>query len=248
MKKLEVSHNAMILGRGVVELKDAGKVVGYRLSGASEARVSAMWSYYRLHREAFQASDSMIVASGGYGHFAENQVPPPEQHREGRKIADILIHYGIPHHLIEVESDSTTTAKNFQRTIEAGFFEGKVFNNENPLLVVASRRHGEQRGVPLARAAFGINEHGGVGLLVAEAGSYLEYAKEYMGGLAVQKALKEVRPAPFNADDMGAVGNRYHDLISSPLSLAYLGTTGAVVEGWQVMSDRRPEPVLTAQL
>jgi hypothetical protein len=222
MERLATTNKAIILGRGVDEIKENGVVVDYRLSPDTTARAHAMIGYYRRHEQTFKAKDSMIVASGGYARLAGGQTPPPEDKREGKLTADMLMSYGVPHNIIETELLSGSTTENFQHTIDAGFFNGEVFSAFNPLIVVASLPHGRERGVPIARAGFGIDDHAGVGVLAAERDPLKMTMMERIGGLATNKAIADVQPQPFNADDMAAVGERFEELIGSRIHVAKL--------------------------
>lgn len=222
MEKLGISNKAIILGRGVTEIKENDVVVDYRLNPASENRVSAMAAYYQRHESAFRSKDSIIVASGGYARLAGGQTPPPNNHREGRKMADLLISYGVPHGLIETEINSGSTTENFQYIIEEGFFQKTVFDATNPLILVASKPHGQERGAPLARVGFGIEDWAGVGVLIAEAEPLVTRIKERIGGLATNISIQEIQPQPYSVDDMAAVGERFEELIATKADLAKL--------------------------
>jgi hypothetical protein len=215
MKKLEVSNNAILLGRGVDKLNEENFV----LSSASEARAGAMVLYYNLHRDAFRSKDAMIVASGGYARLSAQQAAPPHTQREGRKMADMLVENGVPSSIIEIEVESGSTTENYEKVIEAGFFEGKKFTAQNPLLVGASIPQGRYRGVPLARAGFGIEDHTGVGVLAGEKETPIVAFRELMGGMATAHAIHDVEPHPFNATDMAVVGVVFEGLVHNPREL-----------------------------
>jgi hypothetical protein len=131
--------------------------------------------------------------------------------------------HGIPAKLIQQEANSASTIGNFEEVIRRGFFAGKKFTNENPLLLVASTQQAEYRAKPLARAAFGIDEHHGIQVLAAERVSLRHHAKEVVGRVLTLRAIEEVQPRPFDAEDMHAVDVRFRQLVKDPVEFGLYG-------------------------
>jgi len=86
-------------------------------------------------------------------------------------------------------------------------------------MVVASGPHGKQRGIPIARAAYGIENHLAIALLCGEQESPLAVARERIGGLATRIALAEIGVPPFDADTLSKAGDRFEELATHPTLL-----------------------------
>lgn len=212
MKKREYvpSNQVLVLGRGVDRI---GASVNYRLSPASHARAAAAAQYYATHKLGFAANDARIVVSGGYAGVAANQEAPPAQSREANLMRRAMMTLGVPGELIEPEDESVSTTDNFAKVIQGEHFAGQEFTNENPLLVVGSQQHIVHRGLPLARAAFGITAPYGALWLPAETENLKTRAQEVVLGAMTRRAIEQVDPAPWSAEDMSSVGARLEAVV-----------------------------------
>jgi len=206
------SNQLLILGRGVDE-HERGNVTHYELSAASSCRAAAVARYYRNNSALFKAQGARIVVSGGYAGIAGDQSPPPMDCREATLIGNQMMSWGIPSKVIELERDSISTTDNFAKVLEYGFFGGQDFTDENPLLTVGSRQHAIRRGIPLARAAFGITEQYGALCLPAERENFRTRAQEVLLGAMTMRAIEQVNPEPWNAEDMERVGARLEAVV-----------------------------------
>jgi|GEM_PF-3294576 len=204
------SNQVLLLGRGVDRIDDSN---GYSLSRASHARAMAAARYHADHRLWFGAHDSRIVVSGGYAGVAADQEAPPVEFREARLMRKVMMEAGVPGPLIEVEDQSVSTTDNFAKVLENGFFAGQEFTNVNPLLIVGSGQHVVRRGIPLARAAFDITEQRGVLCLPAEGENIRTRAQEVLLGAMTKRAIEQINPEPWNAEDMGHVGARLEAVV-----------------------------------
>ena len=102
-----------------------------------------------------------------------------------------------------------------------GIFSPDVpFISEDPLLVVASLPHGTYRGVPIARAAFGIMpREKNIGLLPAEKESKITSVREAVGGVATMLAMSEVEMRPYSSVHLKQAGKRFADFTERPTLL-----------------------------
>lgn len=212
MKTIEASR-AIVLGRGIQEVEPGL----WKPTPASRARAEVMVRHYHDNVGLFRRMGAKIVCSGSHAGAALKQEKPPGDISEGKGIADILVRDGVPHELIEVEGKSISTFSNYEETVRAKAFPSEYpFTLEDPLLVVASFPHGTYRGVPIARAAFGIKERKAVRLLHAEKEPLRTHAIEAVGGLATKLAIMEIGVQPYSEEDLERAGKRFAEFTENP--------------------------------
>jgi DUF218 domain len=125
----ELYPNAIVLGRGI-EIEDGQAY----LSLDSMQRAERMAEDYDANWEAYNAG-GLIVVSGGHPRLANEEFPTSE----ADLIADRLMDLGVPHWIIEKETESTSTLANFLNSAE--YFANRTITEENPLKVVLQRDH-----------------------------------------------------------------------------------------------------------
>lgn len=212
-----VSNKLIVLGRGIERHKEDDREF-WTLSSASLARAEATARYYHKKASVFKRMGRLIVCSGSHGGLALNQEPPPFGISEARKMADYLRAQEVPGDLIEVEDNSISTFSNFEECLKAGLFTDTEFTPDDPLLLVASRPHGVYRGVPIARAAYGIGRHG-VRVLPAEREGRKTTIREAVGGVAARVAIREAQVRPRDPETLGAAARRFKEFTENPAAL-----------------------------
>ena len=151
-----LARDIIVFGRG----HEPGRVD--RLSVASLARVERVAEYVAAHAESFAAQPARIVFSGGWAQAAGAvRRPPPVEQREGNLMtaaAGGLSVHGRPltgYADLHAESSSASTLENVLLVRDAGFFAGAVYDERNPLGLVAHAGHVE-RAAYYCRKVFGL--------------------------------------------------------------------------------------------
>lgn len=130
----EVAHESsqlIILGRGI-ELVDGTPVLGQ----GSQERAEHAAGYYAEHRDVFNEEAARIVCSGGFPRLSDEEFGPTS---EGSMMADVLVKHGVPHQLIETETQSRSTLQNF--LFSAPMLNLDALAEERPLGVVSHAGH-----------------------------------------------------------------------------------------------------------
>jgi len=215
LSTIEASR-AIVLGGGIQEV-EPGR---WEVSASSRMRAEAMLKHYYDNQMLFRRMGAKIVCSGSHGGLALGQEAPPSGNSEAKGIADILVKGGVPHELIVEEGKSISTFSNYEEILKLGLFtKEELFTPEDPLLVVTSKLHGEFRGIPIARAAFGIEGKDGVHLKGAEKEPIATYLREAVGGVATKLALAEAGVTPYSSDDLEIAGKRFAEFTQRPALL-----------------------------
>lgn len=212
------ANKLIVLGRGIERYEEDGQEL-WHLSSASLARAEAVAGYYHENRHLFRRMGRLIVCSGGYARLALKQDKPPDGISEASKMAEYLRNQEIPSDLIEVEGDSISTFSNFEECLKQGFFDNTEFSEEDPLLLIASKQHGHYRGVPIARAAYGISAGQAVRVLSAERERSKTIIRETVGGVATRMAIREANVEPRNPHSLAKAASIFEAFTANPASL-----------------------------
>lgn len=127
-----VSNQILIFGRGIDEYGG--------LTESSMQRAEHAARYYHNHPNVFNEPGSVIVCSGGWPAMETDDFP----HREGDKMADILLTAGVPRNRIKTENASRTTLQNLTNVLELGYLSLDSLTEERPLGAVGHAGHLDQ--------------------------------------------------------------------------------------------------------
>lgn len=214
-----IANKLIVLGRGIECHTEDGQEF-WSLSPASQARANKAAEYYHKNPEIFRRMGRLIVCSGSHAGAALKQDPPPNGISEAGKMAAYLRDQEVPSDLIVIEGKSISTFSNFEECLRAGFFADTEFASDDPLLLVASKEHGAYRGVPIARAAYGIAEHRAVQVLPAERERRKTALREAIGGVATRVAIRETQVIPRDPITLATAARRFEEFVKTPALLA----------------------------
>lgn len=125
-----------------------------QLNHGSTVRAECAAAYYSENFTRFISRDARIVCAGGYPQLPEGVPIPDMEHREGTLMANYLLREGVPHRLIEVERNSTSTFTNIAFSIDEGFISPATANKERPLGIVSHPGHVKRAALCAAKLGF----------------------------------------------------------------------------------------------
>jgi len=114
---------------------------GIALSTASMQRVDRCLEYWSENRRAFDSNEAIIICSGGYGLFAAGIEAPEDGSREANLMADEMIRAGVPHRILELETESYSTVTNWTESMQRGFIDPASYDATHRLGVVTHPSH-----------------------------------------------------------------------------------------------------------
>lgn len=124
------------------------------LNHGSIVRADCAAAYFYDNFTRFISNEARIVCAGGYPPLPEGVPIPDLDHREGTLIANYLMKEGVPHRVIEVERNSTSTFTNLAFSMDEGYISPATAVAERPLGIVSHPGHVKRAALCAAKLGF----------------------------------------------------------------------------------------------